>query len=172
MNLLERRGLGDVATALVDDTPVGELGLVATPRGLRVVIYGGRGTVDRADALRGRGTPDKAMTHLDRAVSELEAYFRGNLRRFRVKRDLGDVTEFQEEVLKELKRIPYGSVTTYGEIAASVGNPGAATAVGSVVGANALPIFVPCHRVVRSDGTLGDYVGGAPRKMADRKSVV
>lgn len=97
------------------------------------------------------------------AVQQLEAYFRGELREFDVELDLQG-TDFQREVWKMLTRVPYGQTASYAEIAAAVGRPAAPRAVGAANGANQIPIFVPCHRIIGSDGRLTGYRGGVDIK--------
>jgi methylated-DNA-[protein]-cysteine S-methyltransferase len=100
------------------------------------------------------------------AVKEqLAAYFRGDLQAFDLPLAPAG-TPFQRRVWQELARIPYGETISYGELARRVGNPKAARAVGLANGQNPLPIIVPCHRVIGSDGRLTGYGGGLPRKEA------
>lgn len=82
--------------------------------------------------------------------------------------DLSDMTEFQQEILQYVRQIPFGATTTYGEIAENIGNPHASRAIGQVLRRNPIPIFIPCHRVINADGTLGGYGGvmGSERKIA------
>jgi len=95
-----------------------------------------------------------------RLVSELAAYFRGDASRFLTPLDLDAGTEFQQKVWEELQRIPFGATISYGELARRVGSPRAARAVGQAVGANPIPIVVPCHRVIRGSGALGGFSAG------------
>lgn len=82
--------------------------------------------------------------------------------------DLNDLTDFQQEILQFVRNIPFGATMTYGEIAESIGNPNASRAIGQVLRRNPIPIFIPCHRVLNADGTLGGYGGvmGSERKIA------
>lgn len=98
----------------------------------------------------------------EQAERELRAYLCGSLREFKVKLDLSG-TPFQREVLQRVAAIPYGKTRTYGDIAAALGKPGAARAVGSANGSNPLPVIIPCHRVVATNG-LGGYGGGLAMK--------
>ena len=93
-------------------------------------------------------------------VRELAAYFRGDTNRFLTPLDLDSGTPFQQKVWKELQRIPHGRTVSYGELARRVGAPKAARAVGQAVGANPIPILIPCHRVIRSNGELGGFSAG------------
>jgi len=97
------------------------------------------------------------------AVSQLEEYFSGQRREFTVPLEFAG-TEFQCRVWSELKKIPYGETVSYAELARRIGNPAAVRAVAAAVGANPISIFVPCHRVVGSDGSLTGYAGGLDAK--------
>jgi methylated-DNA-[protein]-cysteine S-methyltransferase len=99
------------------------------------------------------------------AMRELDEYFAGRRERFGVALDLGG-TPFQRSVWDRLLHIPYGSTTTYGALARAVGRPDAVRAVAAAVGRTPVPIIVPCHRVVASDGALTGYLGGLQRKQA------
>jgi methylated-DNA-[protein]-cysteine S-methyltransferase len=100
------------------------------------------------------------------AVTQVEEYFANERRTFDLPLDLEAATEFQREVYSELVKVPYGRVTTYGELADAVARPDAARAVGQAVGANPIPIIIPCHRVVAADSRLGGFSGGLPAKAA------
>ena len=105
----------------------------------------------------------KAGVIVRQAEKELREYFSGRRRRFTVKLDL-DGTEFQREAWGAMRRIPFGSTISYGDQARSIGKPKAFRAVGSANGKNPVPIIVPCHRVLASDGSLGGYSLGLPMK--------
>jgi methylated-DNA-[protein]-cysteine S-methyltransferase len=94
-----------------------------------------------------------------KSAREVQLYLEGKLKEFQAKLDLSSGTSFQISVWKELLKIPYGNVRTYGEIAEKIGKPRAARAVGGAVGANPIPVIVPCHRVVGANG-LGGYSCG------------
>ncbi len=103
------------------------------------------------------------QTLLGEAVAQVEAYFDGSLKEFDLPlRSAG--TPFQQAVWRELEGIPYGTVTSYGEIARRVGKPTASRAIGAANGRNPIAIIVPCHRVIGADGTLTGYGGGMWRK--------
>jgi AraC family transcriptional regulator of adaptative response/methylated-DNA-[protein]-cysteine methyltransferase len=104
-------------------------------------------------------------TVLDSARAQLEEYFAGRRTEFTLPLDLGG-TPFQRLVWEQLRQIPYGSTKSYEALAKSIGRPGAPRAVGRANGDNRLAIVIPCHRIVRSDGTLGGYGGGKWRKQA------
>jgi methylated-DNA-[protein]-cysteine S-methyltransferase len=156
----------------VRPTPIGPLLLTATGRGLvSVVFHADERTTRRAlarleAALGSRPEPAAgAESALDPAVAELDAYFRGELREFAIALDWSLVSGFTERVLRELARsVPFGSVVGYGELAGRVGEPDAARAVGAAMGANPLPVVVPCHRVVAADGGIGGFGGGLATK--------
>jgi len=101
---------------------------------------------------------------LGRLAAELARYFAGEAVRFRARLDLSAGTAFQRRVWEALRRVPFGRTIGYGELAARVGSPKAARAVGQAMGANPVPIVVPCHRVIRSDGALGGFGAGLPIK--------
>ena len=108
--------------------------------------------------------PGSAGAVLVDASQQIAEYFAGTRQKFTVSLDLGGVTEFRAAVLRELAKVPYGEATTYAELARAVGNPKAVRAVGSACATNPLPLFIPCHRVLRSDGQLGGYRGGVEAK--------
>ena len=97
---------------------------------------------------------------------ELDAYFEGTRREFDLAVDLTPLPAFQRSVLEELARVRYGETATYGGLAARVGNPRAARAVGGALNRNPIPIVLPCHRVVGASGSLVGYAGGLERKRA------
>ncbi|MFW6192474.1 MAG: methylated-DNA--[protein]-cysteine S-methyltransferase, partial [Gemmatimonadota bacterium] len=101
---------------------------------------------------------------LETVVVELREYFRGDRRSFGVTPDLTGLTPFQQEVLEAISRVPFGERVTYGELARRIDRPKASRAVGNALGRNPVPIIVPCHRVVRSDGDLGGYTAGTGYK--------
>jgi len=98
------------------------------------------------------------------ATTQLREYFAGGRREFDVPVDLSACSAFGRGVLTEIRRIPFGEVASYGEVARRVGRPGAARAVGGALGRNPVPILVPCHRVVGSGRSLGGFTGGLARK--------
>lgn len=153
------------------ESPIGQLLLAATDAGLIRVGFEKEtqalGLVEAQVAdLRQAGDvgpysnePTTALAILDNAAHELAEYFAGRRREFTVPLDLR-LGGFYGEVVRELGRIGYGERRSYKEVALSVNNPDATRAVGAACGSNPLPIFLPCHRVVRSDGTWGNYRGG------------
>jgi methylated-DNA-[protein]-cysteine S-methyltransferase len=162
----EAENLLDVAYTTVD-SPVGPLLLAATPKGLVRVAY------DTEDHDRVLGTLSqqvsprvlRAPRRLDAAARELEEYFGGRRREFDLPLDLSLSKGFRALVQRYLPEIGYGQTRTYGQVAELVGNPKAVRAVGTACATNPLPVVVPCHRVLRADGTPGRYVGGPAAKV-------
>jgi methylated-DNA-[protein]-cysteine S-methyltransferase len=148
-------GLVDVRYDLVE-SPVGELFVAVTERGLCRISYWPDGM---EDALARTFGPRVLRVPLDEVRRELDEYFEGRRREFDLPLDIR-VAPFHEEVLKELARVPYGRTETYGALAAKVGRPRAARAVGTVMNRNPIPIVLPCHRIVGANGSLTGYAGG------------
>ena len=154
-----REGLVDVRYDVVA-SPVGDLFVASTPRGLCRISY----TVEGQDETVARIFGARVLrTPLDDVRHELDEYFGGRRREFDVPIDLR-VAPFHEEVLRELARVPYGRTDTYGHLASLVGRPKAARAVGTVMNRNPIPIVLPCHRIVGANGSLTGYGGGLPAK--------
>ncbi|MER6411003.1 methylated-DNA--[protein]-cysteine S-methyltransferase [Streptomyces humidus] len=152
-------------------TDIGPLLLAATGEGLLTVVFHATDAVrDRVlDRLAGRmgAEPVEAPGSplLAEAVRQVEAYFAGERRDFELPLDWSLVSGFNRQVLRELASgVPYGAVVGYGDLAGRVGQPGAAQAVGAAMGSNPLPVVVPCHRVVESDGGIGGFGGGLETK--------
>jgi methylated-DNA-[protein]-cysteine S-methyltransferase len=160
-------GLLDVAYRTVD-TPVGTLLLAATPAGLVRVAYDIEDHSAVLAALAGRISPRvlRAPQRLDTVARQLDEYFAKTRTAFEVPVDLRLTGGFRRTVVEQLRAIGYGDRASYAAVAAAVGNPKAVRAVGSACAHNPLPVVIPCHRVVRSDGTAGQYVGGTAAKAA------
>ena len=159
-------GLLDVSYD-VADSPLGPLFLAATERGLCRVVYDAEPEAEEERLARGFGARVLRSPHaLDEARRELDDYFEGRRQTFDLPVDLAPVGVFHREVLRRLARVPYGSVTTYGRLAAESGRPRAARAVGTAMNRNPVPIVLPCHRVVGANGSLVGYGGGLERKIA------
>jgi methylated-DNA-[protein]-cysteine S-methyltransferase len=160
-------GILDVAYRTVD-TPLGALLLAATDRGLVRVAYALQDHDRVLDELASRVSPRVllAPARLDQAAREVEEYFAGRRTRFDLPLDLRLASGFRATVLTHLPGIPYGRTASYAAVAAAADSPRAVRAVGTACATNPLPVVVPCHRVVRSDGTLGQYVGGTDAKKA------
>jgi methylated-DNA-[protein]-cysteine S-methyltransferase len=154
----------DVAYDLVD-TPVGTLLVAATERGLCRIAYDAEPEreVDRLAHAFGVRIM-RSQRPIDPARRQLDEYFSGRRQRFDLDVDIGLLADFNRRVLRELARVPYGEVVTYGELAARAARPRAARAVGTVMNRNPLPIVLPCHRVIGSNGKLVGYAGGLERK--------
>ncbi|MGZ4174132.1 MAG: methylated-DNA--[protein]-cysteine S-methyltransferase [Solirubrobacteraceae bacterium] len=161
----ESAGLLDVAYATYD-SPVGTLVLAATPAGLVSVAFTD-GEIDPALEQLARTVSPRVLRfarRLDEPRRELDEYFAGRRRTFELPLDRLLMHGFVRRVLEVTARIPYGSVSTYGLGAAEAGSPRGSRAAGNALGANPIPIVVPCHRVVRTGGALGGYGGGPERK--------
>jgi methylated-DNA-[protein]-cysteine S-methyltransferase len=140
------------------ESPVGTLRLVAEELGLRTVWFVGGRKKEQPDV---EWKEDAAF--FVEVIRQLNAYFAGELREFEIPLlMLG--TEFQKRVWKALLTIPYGETMSYGELAKKIGEPKAVRAVGAANGQNPLPIIVPCHRVIGSDGSLTGFGGGLENK--------
>lgn len=148
------------------DTPLGPLLLAATPTGLIRVAYEQEGFDSVLDVLATRVSPRllRAPKRLDETARELEEYFAGRRTHFDLPLDYSLSKGFRQTVQRHLPEIAYGQTRSYGDIAAMVGNPKAVRAVGTACATNPLPIVVPCHRVLRADGSLGGYIGGPAAK--------
>lgn len=163
----ERNGLLDVAYRTLD-TPVGNLLLAATEQGLVRVAFDGQDHDAALRALAEQVSPRvlRAPHRLDEISRQLEDYFARRRKTFDVALDLRLAAGFRRQVLDHLPEISYGNTASYAQIAAAAGNPRAVRAAGTACARNPLPIVVPCHRVVRSDGSFGSYAGGAAAKRA------
>jgi methylated-DNA-[protein]-cysteine S-methyltransferase len=163
----EAEHLLDVAYRTVD-SPFGPLLLAATPEGLARIAFEREGH----EAVLARLADDisprvvRAPRRLDGAARQLDEYFDGRRRDFDVPVDLRLSRGFRRTVLDRLREIAYGTTSTYSAVAATTGSPGAARAVGTACATNPLSIVVPCHRVVRGDGVIGNYLGGTEAKRA------
>ncbi len=159
-------------------TRIGPLLLAATREGLVNVVF--HATAEVRDRALGRlasrlgGEPAELGTAaaqesvsalLTEAVRQVEAYLAGERRFFELPLDWSLISGFNREVLRELAAgVPFGTVVGYGDLAGRVGQPGGAQAVGTAMGANPLPVVVPCHRVVERDGGIGGFGGGLETK--------
>jgi methylated-DNA-[protein]-cysteine S-methyltransferase len=161
----ERDGVLDVAYRILD-SPVGPLLVAATERGLVRVAYAGEDHDTVLRTLSERVSPRVllAPARLDPVARELEEYFAGRRHGFDVPLDWRLSAGFRNTVLRRLPEIGYGHTATYAAVARLAGSPKAVRAVGSACATNPLPVVVPCHRVVRSDGGMGGYLGGVDAK--------
>lgn len=160
------QGLADVSYAPVD-SPFGELLLAASDQGLLRLAFPEEDADCVLERLAARVSPRivEAPARLDRMRRELDEYFDGRRREFELPLDWTLVGPFGRRVLGATAQIPYGRVLTYTEVAAEAGSPRGSRAAGSALGANPIPIVVPCHRVLRRGGALGGYAGGLRRKQ-------
>ena len=163
----ERDGVLDVSYRTID-SPIGPLLLAATPEGLVRVAFDREDhdvvLADLANDISPRIL--QAPRRLDGAATQLDEYFGGRRRAFDVPIDLQLAHGFRRTVLTHLRDIAYGETASYAMVAAASGSPTAVRAVGSACANNPLPLVVPCHRVVRSDGSIGQYRGGAEAKRS------
>ncbi|HLS03447.1 MAG TPA: methylated-DNA--[protein]-cysteine S-methyltransferase [Actinomycetales bacterium] len=143
------------------ESPIGELLLAATNTGLVRIVFenGSRDTaLEQLNRRVGPVTQDREA--LANVIQQLQEYFAGNRKEFTLPLDLRLATGFRRTALEHLRTVPYGETESYAEVAEAVGSPRAMRAVGSACANNPIPLVIPCHRVVRSDGTMGGYGGG------------
>jgi methylated-DNA-[protein]-cysteine S-methyltransferase len=159
----------DVAYAIVD-SPVGALVAAATPQGLVTLAYedfnGGADAVLERLARKLSPRILENPARLDAVRRELDEYFAGTRQDFDLAIDWALYSDFGKRVLQATAAIPFGRTATYGQVAAEAGNAKASRAAGRALGANAIPIVVPCHRVIGTSGKLTGYTGGMHRKEA------
>ena len=156
----------DVAVGAVE-SPVGELYVALTPKGLARVAFASEDRDDVLAELAERLSPRilESRRATDEIRRELAEYFEGRRTRFEVPVDRRLIRGIARDVLRVTSRIPFGRTATYTEVADRIGRPRAARAVGNALGSNPIPIVIPCHRVLRSGGALGGYGGGIERKQ-------
>jgi methylated-DNA-[protein]-cysteine S-methyltransferase len=161
-------GLLDVAVGTMP-SPIGDLMVAVTPRGLACVAFEGE---EYRDELLDKIAHDISPRILaspkgtDAWRRELDEYFDAERTRFDLRVDRRLIRGIARDVLRQTSKIPYGEVSTYGRIAGEIGHPTAARAVGRALGANPIPIVIPCHRVIGASGKLTGYAGGLDRKVA------
>lgn len=159
-------GLVDVAYAKLD-SPVGTLLLAATPAGLvRLAYLDGEQEDAVLDEIAARVSPRvlSVPAKLDEPRRELDQYFDGRRHEFELALDWQLMSAFARRILRATAAIPYGTVSSYKQVATAAGSPRSSRAAGNALGSNPIPIVIPCHRVVHSDGGLGGYTGGLARK--------
>lgn len=157
-------GLLDVAYDLAD-SPVGPLLVAGTDHGLCRISYQPDAALENLAQTFGVRVL-RVPRRLEPVRRQLDEYFEGQRREFELTTDLRPLPDFQRLVLEELARVPFGEITTYGGLAARIGRPRAARAVGGALNRNPVPIVLPCHRVVGAGGSLVGYAGGLDRKRA------
>jgi methylated-DNA-[protein]-cysteine S-methyltransferase len=162
-----QRGLLDVTYRTLD-SPLGTLLLAATPAGLVTVAYAVQDHDAVLATLAHRISPRVIHTGLglDETARQIDGYFTGRRHSFDIPIDLQLARGFRRTVLQHLRQVGYGTTTSYAGLAAAAGHPAAVRAVGTACATNPLPIVLPCHRVIRSDGSAGRYVGGDAAKTA------
>jgi methylated-DNA-[protein]-cysteine S-methyltransferase len=160
-------GVLDIAYRTVD-SPFGDLLIAATPAGVVRIAFEREGHAEVLEQLARTVSPrilrDDRRT--DDAARQLGEYFVGHRRAFDLSLDLRLVNGFRRAVISHLRDIDYGSTESYAEVAAAAGNAKAVRAAGSACAHNPIPVVVPCHRVVRRDGSIGQYLGGTETKVA------
>jgi methylated-DNA-[protein]-cysteine S-methyltransferase len=161
------QGLLDVAIGETD-SPVGELLLAVTPKGL---AYIGFEEEERDELLArlARELSPRVLEHpaaTDEVRRQLDEYFEGRRTRFEVTLDRRLIRGIARDVLSTTAKVPFGRTTTYGAVAQRIGRPRASRAVGNALGSNPIPIVIPCHRVLRAGGDVGGYAGGPERKRS------
>jgi methylated-DNA-[protein]-cysteine S-methyltransferase len=163
----DEHGVLDVTYRTVD-SPFGALLVAATATGVVRIAFAVEGHDAVLQAVADTVSPRILATsrRVDPVARQLDEYFAGRRRHFEVPLDLRLAHGFRREVLDRLLEIPYGRTESYAEVARSTGSPRAVRAVGSACSHNPVPLVVPCHRVVRSDGTIGNYLGGTAMKKA------
>lgn len=153
--------MSDIRSAHLPDTPAGPVTIWVSSRGVRRLEFGPLPRDAHADP------PEQWPDVLRIAVAQVEEYFARTRRDFDLPLDLEAATDFQRDVYAELVKVPHGRVTTYGELAETLGRGvELARAVGQAVGANPIPIVIPCHRVVAAESRLGGFSGGLAAKAA------
>ena len=158
-------GLVDVAYATVD-SPLGPLWAAVTRRGLVTLAYDHEPSDRLLERIALAVSPRilEGPSRLDEVRRELDEYFEGRRRDFEIPIDWSLVTGYARAVLQHTARIPYGQARSYAEVADAAGSPRGWRAAGNALGANPIPVVVPCHRVLRSGGAMGGYTGGLHRK--------
>jgi len=161
----KREGLETVGYGVVD-SPLGPLWIAVGPKGVLAIHYGAEPSqpeLVRVVRTYGPGLlPDIKRT--DVVARELDQYFSGKRKKFDVAVDMSTLTDFQRRILSATARVGFGDVSTYARVAAKAGSEKAARAAGQALGSNPIPIVVPCHRILASDGSLGGYAGGLEAK--------
>lgn len=162
----DQAGLLDVAYSFVD-SPLGPLLVAVTPKGIVTLSYPDHDLDRQLERLASAVSPRilESSRATDGIRRELDEYFEGRRQSFEVPVDLSLVHGFGRRVLEATARIPYGQVLSYQQVAEKAGNAKASRATGNALGANPIPIVVPCHRVVRTGGGMGGYTGGIERKV-------
>ncbi len=157
----------DVAVGTMS-SPIGELMVAVTPRGLACIAFEGEQYRDEVLGRIAREISPRILPSVkgtDAWRRELDEYFAAKRTRFDLRVDRRLIHGIARDVLRQTSKIPYGEVSTYGKIAGRIGHPTAARAVGRALGSNPIPIVIPCHRVIAASGALTGYAGGIDRKV-------
>ncbi len=136
-----------------------------TSEGIKSLRFGRRSEEDASAGLA-KSHEGKRPAFVDEAVRQLDEYFIGSEVSFKIPVDMNGATDFRKKVWKETAKVGYGKTITYGELARRIGSGGAARAVGSALGANNVPLIIPCHRILRSGGEMGGFALGISVKEA------
>ena len=158
--------MGEVVATSVLESPIGRLRVAATSGGIVLIALprsGGTGFRGWLERMLPDAEPVERLPTLEVACRELQQYFAGRRQEFTVPLDLRG-TAFQLSVWRAIAEVPYGETRSYAELARRVKRPSAYRAVGAANGANPVPVIIPCHRVIASDGKLGGYGGGLETK--------
>ncbi len=158
-----REGLADVVYSPME-SPFGTLLAASTPRGLLRMAFPEEPADRVLEGIARRFSPRIVEAPMEPLQRELDEYFAGSRREFDVRIDWSLSGPFMRRVLGVTAAIPYGAVSSYAAVAADAGSPRGFRAAGNALGANPIPIVVPCHRVLRSGGAMGGYGGGIERK--------
>jgi methylated-DNA-[protein]-cysteine S-methyltransferase len=155
-----------ISITRINKTLVGDIVVAQSSKGICSLEFGRlseRSYLKRLSACLG---PDVSfeMRSLPIVEVQLKNYFAGKVTSFSLEVDLRNITSFQRQVLRQTMKVPYGRTSSYGDIASRIGRPAAYRAVGNAVGANPIPIVIPCHRIIASDGGIGGYSSGLSNK--------
>ncbi|MCP4633078.1 MAG: methylated-DNA--[protein]-cysteine S-methyltransferase [candidate division Zixibacteria bacterium] len=147
-------------------TPIGDLFIAGSDRGINYLQLNARTEKDSIQRFKKQfgHTPEKNNYQMSGAVKQLKEYLSGKRNKFDLKVDLSGTTDFRKNVYKQLLKVKSGKTISYGQLASKAGNKDASRAVGSAMASNPVPIIIPCHRVLRSDGDLGGFGGGLNMK--------
>lgn len=151
-------------SALIFSTSWGWMGISETRKGIDAIVLPKKSKKAVLSELNGMAARTAPSERLEAAKRQLIDYLKGNSDTFDLPLDLSKGTAFQRQVWRTLQRVPYGKLRSYQWVASRVGGRRYARAVGNAVGANPLPIVIPCHRIVAQNATLGGFSGGLPTK--------
>jgi len=151
---------GDITQAFWSEstTPLGRLYIATNDQGVCAIKFG-RLEARVKPLFKSRAQRDREINLTNLVSAQLEEYFSGRRRSFDLPLDLSSLTPFQRQVLAVTSRIPWGEVWSYQRVADKMGRPKSSRPVGQALGRNPIPIVIPCHRVIASDGSLGGYCG-------------